>query len=158
MSEPSPTCPWCGKPFTPRRGGGSRQTFCGADCRHRFHAGARQWAEGAIAAGLLTIDDLKNGPGTACTLVGGAEQPSPLADMGRADAVRPDGSTMRFIIEIPRSVIDALIFLHRYLRFDQRDDFRAILAALDRLGRGPTITPLGDPAPDQPRQTRPDYR
>ena len=62
--------------------------------------------------------------------------------MGRADTVPPDGS-MRFIIEIPRSVIDALIFLHRYLRFDQRDDVRAILAALDRLGHRPTITPIG---------------
>jgi hypothetical protein len=89
-------------------------------------------APSALAAGLLRIDDLKNSPGTACTLVGRVEQSSPLADMGRADIVLPDGST---IIEIPRSVIEALIFLHRYLRFDQRDDVRAILAALDRLGR-----------------------
>ena len=40
-------------------------------------------------------------------------------------------------------LIEALIFLHRYLRFDQRDDLREILAALDRLGRRPSITRLG---------------
>jgi hypothetical protein len=59
--------------------------------------------------------------------------------MGPADTVLPDGSS-RFVVEIPRSVIDALIFQHRYLRFDDRDDVRAILAALDRLGRSPGIT------------------
>jgi len=62
--------------------------------------------------------------------------------MGRADTALPDGST-RFVVEIPRSFIEALIFLHRYLRFDQRDDLREILAALDRLGRRPSITRLG---------------
>ena len=40
-------------------------------------------------------------------------------------------------------LIEALIFLHRYLRFDQRDDLREILAALDRFGRKPSITRLG---------------
>jgi hypothetical protein len=70
------------------------------------------------------------------------EQPSPLPDIGRTDIAHPDGST-RFVIEIPRSVIEALIFLHRYLRFDQRDDLRELLAALDRLGRKPRITRLG---------------
>jgi len=62
--------------------------------------------------------------------------------MGRADTALPDGST-RFVVEIPRSFIEELIFQHRYLRFDQRDDLREILAALDRLGRRPSITRLG---------------
>ncbi len=137
---PHGCCAWCGLQFAPRRGGGSRQVYCGAGCRHHFHRGARQWAERAIAAGLLRIDDLKNSPGTACTLVARAEQPSPLA--GRADTALPDGST-RFVVEIPRRFIEALIFQHRYLRFDQRDDLREILAALDRLGRRPSITRLG---------------
>jgi hypothetical protein len=141
-TEPEPICPWCERPLMGRRGGGSRQIFCGADCRHQFHRSARQWAEQAVAAGLLTIDDLKNGPRTACTLVARVEQPSPLADIGRTDSALPDGST-RFLVEIPRSIIDALIFLHHYLGFDQRDDLRKILAALDRLGRTPAITLLG---------------
>ena len=42
-----------------------------------------------------------------------------------------------------RCIIEALIFQHRYLRFDQRDDLRAILAALDRLDRKPSITRIG---------------
>jgi hypothetical protein len=69
----------------------------------------------------------------------GVEQPSALAEMGRADAAHPDGSAC-FLVQIPRSVIEALIFQHHYLRFDERDDVRAILAALDRLGRSPGIT------------------
>jgi hypothetical protein len=141
-TEPVPICPWCEKPLRSRRAGGSRQIFCGTDCRHHFHRSARQWAERAVAAGLLTIDDLKKGPRTACTLVAGVEQPSPLPDIGRTDIALPDRST-RFLVEIPRSIIDALVYLHRDLRFDQRDDLRELLAALDRLGRKPRITRLG---------------
>ncbi len=70
------------------------------------------------------------------------EQPLPLADIGPTDTALPDGST-RFVVEIPRSIIDALIFLHRYLLFDKRNDLREILAALDRVGRRPSITRLG---------------
>ncbi len=54
-------------------------------------------------------------------------------------ALETDG-TVRFVVTIPRAFIDAMIFQHRLLRFDHRRDLRAILAALDRLGRAPTIT------------------
>ncbi len=107
-----------------------------------FWSAARQWAEHAVAAGLLTINDLKIDPGAACTLVGHNKQPSLLPDMGHADPARPDSST-RFVVEIPRSIIEALIFLHRYLPFDQRHDLHEILIALGRLGRKPTITRIG---------------
>ena len=50
-----------------------------------FWSAARQWAEKAVAAGLLTINDLKIDPGAACTLVGHNEQPSLLPDIGSAD-------------------------------------------------------------------------
>jgi hypothetical protein len=71
MPEPSPTCPWCGKPFTPRLRGGSRQTFCGTRCRQGFHAGARRWAERAVECGALTVADLRNADPAACTLARG---------------------------------------------------------------------------------------
>ncbi len=58
------------------------------------------------------------------------------------DPVLSDAS-VRFVVEVPATVVSALIFSFRYLRFDQRDDLRAILAALDRLGRKPSITRIG---------------
>jgi len=46
---------------------------------------------------------------------------------------------VRFVVEVPATLVRALIFTFGYLRFDQRDDLPAILAALDRLGRKPSI-------------------
>ena len=139
--ENPPTCLWCGRPFKARTGG-TRQTYCCPRHRVAFHTAARLWAERRVAVGLLTIDDLKHGPGVACTLVASMEPPSPLGDTDRADAALPDSWT-RFLVEIPRGVIEALIFLHRDLPFDKRHDLREILAALDRLGRKPTVTRIG---------------
>ena len=46
--------------------------FCTSGCRTAFHTAARRWAEHAIAAGRLTISDIRNGipngDGAACTL------------------------------------------------------------------------------------------
>ena len=103
----SPVCLWCGKAFTPRRGGGSQQTFCHADCRHRFHGSARQWAERAVAAGILTVADLRNGNPEACTLVGEGKLPSPMTEEGKAvellDAILDD-----LLIDSPPNALDAL--------------------------------------------------
>src|SRR6516162_5201823 len=61
-------CLWCTAAFTLRRGG-SPKKFCSARCRHEFHSRARRWAEAAIAAGILTAADIRNGDPAACTLV-----------------------------------------------------------------------------------------
>jgi hypothetical protein len=63
-------CPWCERPFEPRRGG-SRQRFCCPGHRSKFHTKARLWAERAISAGILTIPDLQKGAGEPCTLLSG---------------------------------------------------------------------------------------
>ena len=60
-------CSWCGICFKPRHGGSPRR-FCSARHRTEFHAAARRLAERAVAAGILTIADLRNGAGEACTL------------------------------------------------------------------------------------------
>jgi hypothetical protein len=78
------TCPWCAKPFRPRRGG-SRQRFCCPRHRVEFHTAARLWAERATVCGILTIGDLRNGPGEPCTLLPCRQSPVPLADIGSAD-------------------------------------------------------------------------
>ena len=63
-------CRWCGRACRPRRGGSPR-VFCTSGCRNAFHAAARRWAERAIAAGMLTIAELRNGDPAACTLLSG---------------------------------------------------------------------------------------
>ena len=60
-------CLWCGHPFRARRGG-SPQRFCQARCRTAFWSALRRWGKRAIAAGVLTVIDLRNGATAACTL------------------------------------------------------------------------------------------
>ena len=58
--ETSTACRWCERPFRPRQGG-SPQRFCGARCRTLFWSALRRWGESALAAGILTIADIKGG-------------------------------------------------------------------------------------------------
>jgi hypothetical protein len=142
MIAPVSACLWCGKAFRSQRRG-SPQIFCAAACRSAFHTAGRRWAERAVAYGALTVDDLQNADAKACTLHPRSDQrPSPAPEAGSGISALPEASA-RFVVEIPNSIIEALVFLFRYLRFDQRDDLPAILAALDRLGRKPTITRAG---------------
>ena len=76
MEGASTVCHWCEQPFRPRRGG-SPQRFCGAACRSAFWSALRRWGERAIAAGILTIDDIRDGNPEACTLLRGRLPPAP---------------------------------------------------------------------------------
>jgi hypothetical protein len=80
----NPLCLWCGKPFTRRRSGGSRQTFCGQPHRIAFHTAARRWAERAITSGVLTIAELQNAAAGACTLSGGHETSDLVPDTSKS--------------------------------------------------------------------------
>src|SRR6516225_4418399 len=60
-------CLWCGHIFRARRGG-SPQRCCRARCRTAFWSALRRRGERAIAAGTLTVIDLRNGATAACTL------------------------------------------------------------------------------------------
>jgi hypothetical protein len=53
-------CQWCERAFRPRGGGGSPQRFCGAACRTAFWTALRRWGERAMAAGILTVADIRN--------------------------------------------------------------------------------------------------
>jgi hypothetical protein len=72
-------CRWCERPFQSRRGG-SPQRFCGARCRTAFWSALRRWGERAIAAGILTVADVRDGDGEACTLLPRATLPVPIDD------------------------------------------------------------------------------
>ena len=60
-------CLWCGHPFRARHGG-TQQRFCCAAHRTAFWSALRRWGKRAIAAGTLTVTDLRNGATAACTL------------------------------------------------------------------------------------------
>jgi hypothetical protein len=60
MSDTSSCC-WCNRPFRARRDGGRAQRFCRPSCRRAFHGAARAWALAELAAGRLTLADIKNG-------------------------------------------------------------------------------------------------
>jgi hypothetical protein len=141
MIAPVSACLWCGKAFRSQRRG-SPQIFCAAACRSAFHTAGRRWAERAVAYGALTVDDLQNADAIACTLYRSDQRPLSAPEAASGVSALPEASA-RFVVEIPNSIIEALVFLFHYLRFDQRDDLLAILVALDRLGRKPTITRSG---------------
>ena len=63
-----PRCLWCGRAFVARRGG-SPQRFCRARCRTAFWSALRRWGERAVAAGILTIGDIRTGDPAPCTLL-----------------------------------------------------------------------------------------
>jgi hypothetical protein len=60
-------CLWCERPFRTRRGG-SPKRFCSAAHRMAFWSALRRLGEKAIAAGILTVADVRDGDPATCTL------------------------------------------------------------------------------------------
>ena len=113
----SPVCPWCGRPFRARRGG-SAQRFCGAACRSAFWSALRRWGERAVAAGVLTIDDIKNGDPAACTPLPGTISPVTEPEEGdKQDALLDhlgailESLTIDELAELPGTVWALLEFI-----------------------------------------------
>ena len=75
-AEPPKGCLWCGRPFHARRDGGKRQVFCRPACRRDFDAAGRRWVAEAIAAGVMTVDALRNGLAATRALVPAAISPT----------------------------------------------------------------------------------
>lgn len=72
-TEALPICTWCGRRFSPRRNGGSRQRFCGQEHRSKFWASARRWGERAVTTGVVSVADIQSAVPAACTLPGAVE-------------------------------------------------------------------------------------
>ena len=90
-----PGCLWCKRPFRARRGG-SPKRFCCAAHRIAFWSAARRWAERAVVSGLLSVDDIRNDPTEACTLLPGASSPEPVSLPQQPGAAAPEEA-----IELP---------------------------------------------------------
>jgi len=67
--------------FRGRQTGGRAQRFCQPVCRRAFHAAARTWALDAIAAGILTVTDVRTGPVATRTLALFASAAMPIDEM-----------------------------------------------------------------------------
>jgi len=52
-------CAWCSRSFAPRRTGGRPQRFCSERCRRANEKAMREWAQGELAAGRVTIAEIK---------------------------------------------------------------------------------------------------
>src|ERR1700720_1687646 len=125
-------CSWCGQDLQLRRGG-SPQRFCSTEHRSLFWSTLRRWGERAVAAGILTIADIRNGDPAACTLPGAPvslppvpakEQEFKSDDFGRL-LEEMDG-----ILGEP--TIPLLIRLH-WLARDRQKDHGAVVHALCRF-------------------------
>ena len=95
------SCRWCGRACRLRRGGSPR-VFCGPACRTAFHSAARRWAEGAVAAGVLTIADIRKGARAACTLLTGAVSPAPIDPARQPAPVPPPERPTRVVVTLDR--------------------------------------------------------
>jgi hypothetical protein len=71
-------CLWCGRSFPARRGG-SPKRFCSAAHRVEFWSALRRWGERAVAAGALTVDQIRNGVAEACTPLSSGISPAPIS-------------------------------------------------------------------------------
>jgi hypothetical protein len=130
-------CLWCGRAFSPHRGG-SQQRFCRAACRAAYHKAARQWCERAIVDGRLTVEDLRNSLPAACTLPERGGAALRLANIEGGDFLLPD-APLRCLFQVERITVDWLVTL-AFIRPDQSDDVAAIIAALQRNGWAPNIS------------------
>src|SRR6266481_7623004 len=85
-------CSWCGQELQLRRGG-SPQRFCSTKHRSLFWSTLRRWGARAVAAGIVTIADIRNGDPTACTLPG-APISRPPASAERQDCISDNFSRL----------------------------------------------------------------
>jgi hypothetical protein len=123
-------CLWCNNRFTPRRGG-SPQRFCSAEHRSLFWSALRRWAERTLAAGVLTIADIRGG--TACTLPGAAiSPPPPSAAPAEAEEGLSDEFGRLFNLILAEPTIVTLIVLG-WLARDRQEDLVAIVHAFHRF-------------------------
>ena len=116
MTTTPSTCPWCGARFDRRATGGKPQQFCSEACRRALDALGRAWIATALAAGQLSVEDLRNGPTATRAFVGDASNEAP----------RPEGFVP---VELGPGTIGALVDLG-YLKANRRADPEAVGIAL----------------------------
>ena len=92
-----------------------------------------------LAAGRLPLAAVKTGLPATRALVTDAARPPSIPERGPSTLAAPE-ALARFVIEIPRLLIDRLAMMHFEISYRQRDDILALLSALARVGRQPAIS------------------
>src|ERR1051326_7073584 len=92
IREVAPVCPWCDRPFVPRRTGGLDQRFCRPSCCRALHAEARRWVLAELAAGRLPLNAIKAGLPATCALDMEVGKPIPAPEMGQRDVPCPEAA------------------------------------------------------------------
>ncbi len=127
-------CSWCGRDLQARRGG-SPQRFCSAEHRSLFWSTLRRWGARAVAAGILTIDDIRNGDLAACTLPGAPISPPPQpAPAEEQDCLSDDFGRLLDEMDgtLGEPAIPLLIRLG-WLARERREDHAAVVRGLSRF-------------------------
>jgi hypothetical protein len=120
-------CSWCGRDLHVRRGG-SPQRFCSTEHRSLFWSTLRRWGARAVAAGILTIADIRNGDPAACTLPG-APVSRPLVAEEQDDL----GRLLDEMDEILGEPTIPLLTRLRWLARDRQKDHAAVVHGLCRF-------------------------
>jgi hypothetical protein len=122
-------CSWCGQDLQVRRGG-SPQRFCSTEHRSLFWSNLRRWGDRAVAAGILTISDIRNGDPAACTLPGTPVSPPPASAEGQ-DCISDDFGRLLDEMDgiLGEPTIPLLIRL-RWLQRERQKDHAAVVHAL----------------------------
>ena len=60
-------CLWCDEEFEAKTLGAHRKRFCTPRCKNRFNSALRRWGRRALAAGDLSVADLKAGRASCTT-------------------------------------------------------------------------------------------
>jgi len=125
-------CSWCGQELQLRRGG-SPQRFCSTKHRSLFWSTLRRWGARAVAAGILTIADIRNGDPEACTLTG-ASISRPPASAERQDCISDDFGLLLDEMDgtLGEPAIPLLIRLG-WLPRDRQKDHAAVVRGLCRF-------------------------
>jgi hypothetical protein len=138
-------CRWCSRQFVPRETGGHDQQFCSPSCRRALHSTARRWTLAELAAGRLPLAAIKKGVPATRALVTEAARPPSAPETGPSVSGSAEPPNGRFTVVVQQSTIRKLL-LDFEITLNEKDNVVAILAALVRSGRRPTISECADGA------------
>jgi hypothetical protein len=140
-------CSWCGQDLQLRRGG-SPQRFCSTEHRSLFWSTIRRWGARAVAAGIVTIADIRNADPAACTLPGArvSSPPMPASAEGQ-DCLSDDfGQLLEEMDGILGEPTIPLLIRLGWLARERREDHDAVVRGLSRfVGHVLAMTRSGRP-------------
>ena len=115
------------------RRGGSPQRFCSTEHRSLFWSTLRRWGARAVAAGILTIADIRNGDPEACTLTGAPISPPPASAEEQGSLSDDFGCLLDEMDEMLGEPTIALLTRLGWLARDRQKDHAAVVHGLSRF-------------------------